>query len=164
MKCAKCKYAPQPDAEGYEDGCYHFEEDGCIWKDGSYGCTLNPMTLAAEERKYLNYIGEMGTAMGLEEDFRHKGISMEMTIDNCKHMIGYSKGSRVLHRNGKVYYKAYRNYWCNNGTKLNFDILCQPVYGYMEKSERKEYVYYYLTPAGLEWLGRKLGLQISLRD
>lgn len=162
MKCERCRFAPPSDAEGFSDECYHFETNGVVWKDGSYGCTLHYQTLAAEERRYLNYLSDMGTDMGIEEEYRVKGWNMDATVNNCKHMLGMDRGSRFLHRHGKVYYSAYRNYWCNNGDKLDFDLLCS--FGVMEKSQRREYVYYYLTDEGLRWLGNKLGLVISVRN
>lgn len=65
------------------------------------------------------------------------------------------------HRHGKAFYKPYRNYFCagSSGDRL-LDKLTG-VLGLAEKKQSERCTYYYLTRAGLDWLGRRLKMEIG---
>lgn len=162
MKCDRCRYAPTQGPDGDFDDCGYFDEFGITWKDGSLGCTVHPKTLEKNERDYCNYLGQMGTEMGLEMDFEQNGWDLDRTISRLKHFVGLDTDSRVYHRHGKAFYKAYRNYWYGR-PEPDFDHLSKEVFGFLTKeSARDEGMFYYsLTPSGLSWLSRKIGVTIK---
>jgi hypothetical protein len=83
-------------------------------------------------------------------------------------MIGYDHHipPKVYHRHGKVFYKAYRNYWSNGKReKPDFEYMCHKTFGYMAKQvDANGYVTYYLTEDGLRWLGNRMHLTIRETD
>lgn len=161
MKCSRCRFAPGPNSEGYyEDDCPYFDEYGTTWKDGEEGCTLSFHQLKKWDNEYADYLGNMGLEMGMEMDFDSRGISMEQTIDHCKHMLGMDNRS-TYKRHGKEFYKAYRNYW--DGEEPGLEWMSGDVIG-LAKNLRgeSESPYYKLTKAGIQWLERQIHVTIRL--
>lgn len=159
MKCEKCKFAPSADADGYEDECPAFYDYGKEFKDGSLGCTLTYSHMAKMEKLHDKAMNEEATDYGLEHDFEIHGYDMEKVIGFCKHFVGLDM-ARPYKRHGRLYYKAYRNYWYDNDNVPEFDLMCAGAFGLMGKKKEEKGVFYWLTAAGLEWLSRKTGIQI----
>lgn len=164
MKCEFCRFAPPVNADGFQDECPMFEKHGITWKDGREGCTVSYNHLLAQEQEYYDQLAEYATDWGLDHDFENHGWDMDMTIKHCKHMIGFDRHvpPKVYHRHGKVFYRAYRNYWGNGKReKPDFEYMCSNTFGYMEKVVSDEgMITYCLTDKGLEWLGRKISIVI----
>lgn len=156
MKCEFCRFQPPVGAEGYQDECGYFEKYGKVWKDGREGCTLTHAQLQKADEEYSEYLGNMGLDMGMADDFEHLGLSMERAIKVCKHMLGMDN-RKTYRRHGREFYKPYRNYFC--GYQKELDYLAGGI-GLAEKNPDGKYVYYSLTPAGIRWLERKIGIVI----
>ena len=84
----------------------------------------------------------------------------ETTIEKLKHSIGLDCESKIYHRKGKAYYKAYRNYWCACFPEDDFEKLCEN--GFMEKCESDTLIYYRLTAAGLKMFGAQININIKV--
>ena len=166
MRCDNCKFAPPADADGFEDECGYFEKYGKTFKDGSYGCTLHYKTLEKFSKRHDEDISWQGLIMGLEMDFATNGFNMDKTISDCKHMIGLDRASKIYHRNGHAYYKAYRNGWgTGKQEKPDFEVMCHKVFGLMNKRVSEQgNVFYHLTDLGIEWLSMQLGVVIREAD
>ncbi len=82
----------------------------------------------------------------------------EIHISAAKHAIGLDY-KKPYTRNGKKFYKLYRN---NFGTLLNdaiWTVLAEV--GYAAHDEPiEDMVMYWLTEKGLKWLGNELGIKI----
>lgn len=162
MKCERCRFAPPINSEGFQDECGVFDKYGTVWKDGKEGCTLAYQTLARNERMHDEAMSQMATDWGLEHDFENHGWDIIKTIEDCKHMIGFSP-NKVYHRHNKPFYKAYRNYWYGK-QRDDFDYMCHKTFNYMEIYEKTHdgYVYYSLTKDGIKWLERQM--KIGIRE
>lgn len=156
MKCEYCRFAPPVGAEGYQDECGYFEKYGTIWKDGRDGCTLSYKQLEKLDDEYAESLGNMGLDMGMQMDFEHMGISLEKTIDHCKHMLGMDL-RKTYRRHGKEYYRPYRNYWYGNDPGLEW---FSKMYLADKEQEEGKLPYYYLTEQGIRWLERRIGITI----
>ena len=141
----RCDYCPLSDPE---DTCPEAEgEYGIEHKDGVCGC-----------RMYAETLGEIGIDMGIEMDFSPE--ELERVTEICKHMVGLDY-KRPYHRHGKAFYRAYRNYYVDvpEGNRL-LDKLPEcllTVHRYARGA------IYHLTPTGLSWLGRRIGVVIHNR-
>lgn len=80
-------------------------------------------------------------------------------IDIAKHCIGLDR-IKPYTRHGKKFYRPYRNYYSTgrNSEGWNEMVLA----GYAEHGEKNSHGGYtfWLTRAGLDWLGKELGLHI----
>lgn len=158
MKCERCRFAPPVEADGYQDECIYFEKYGITWKDGQEGCTLTHAQLKKYEDEYDEYLGNMGTDMGLEMDFEQKGLDLGKAVDLCRHMIGMDN-RRTYIRHGKKFYKPYRNYFCGYQKELHVlarHRICEEI--------PDKYTLYKLTRSGFGWLERQLKIRITLAD
>ena len=156
MKCEHCRFAPPVGAEGYQDECGYFEKYGTTWKDGQDGCTLHYKQLEKWDNEYSDYLGITGLEMGMKMDFEHHGISMEKTIEHCKHMLGMDN-RKTYKRHGREYYRPYRNYWCGEEPALEWFSKM----GLAEKEQEEgKLPYYYLTRQGMDWLERRISVVI----
>lgn len=80
----RCDYCP---LSGQEDGCPENESEyGIEHKDGMAGCKHPWSWVEKRDREYSEYLGDMGTDMGIEHDF--PGEKLSQLIEICKHMIG----------------------------------------------------------------------------
>lgn len=161
MRCMRCRYAPPPDSEGFQDECPFFEEYGRKWKDGSIGCTLNYQTLRKWNAQRDESVADMGTDMGIAMDFENRQWDMERALSDLRHMIGLDGFKHKPYtRHGRKFYKPYRNYWAGTNKYLDY---FSGALGIVEKQEPKitdGMPYYYLTKYGLHWLGRMIGVTI----
>lgn len=153
MRCDCCPLCPVDDyAVCIEsEGKYGVEH-----ADGMSGCRHPRNWAEKRNEEYCNYLGDMGTDMGIEMMFSEDDL--KKAIELCKHTIGLDH-SKPYHRHGKVFYKPYRNYFAAsiNGEKL-LDRLSGLV---VERRETERSVIYRLTPDGLKWLGRQLNITIK---
>ena len=149
----RCDYCPLSDPE---DTCPEAEgEYGIEHKDGVCGCR-HPWNWAHKrDMMYADALGEMGLDMGIEMDFAPE--ELERVTEICKHMVGLDY-ERPYHRHGKAFYRAYRNYYGDvpEGNRL-LDKLPECLFT-VRRDERG--ATYHLTPAGLAWLGRRIGVVI----
>ena len=154
MRCDCCPLADPNDACSECEGKY-----GLDHKDGVSGCRHPRNWVEKRDKDYADYLGDMGTDMGIEMDFTAEELSQ--LIEICKHMIGLDY-KRPYHRNGKAFYRPYRNYYCDTETgnslldKLPKDVIS------VKKSEK--FTWYYLTDCGLKWLGRQLKIIIKSEE
>ena len=163
MRCEYCKFAPPVGPEGEQDECGYYEKYGTIWKNGDYGCTLRRQTLEKNEREYDEYLGWMGTEMGLEMQFEYLKLDLKNTIERCKHFVGLDcYKPKIYHRHGKAFCRAYRNRWYSNKEEPDFDAMCSEAFGLMVKKVGEGGIWYHLTNRGLEWLGRQVKVKIKL--
>lgn len=159
MRCDNCPLCPIAE----DDVCIETEgKYGIEHADGMLGCR-HPRNWA-EKKSYEcdKYYGDMGTDMGIETMFSED--ELKQVIELCKHMVGLDNQkpySRIYHRHGKAFYKAYRNYYIDgvSGNKL-LDRLVG-VIGIMRKEQNRIGNLYALTQYGLEWLGRQLNITIK---
>lgn len=153
MRCDCCPLCPVDDY----DVCIESEgKYGIEHADGMSGCRHPRNWAEKRNEEYCNYLGDMGTDMGIEMMFSEDDL--KKAIELCKHTIGLDY-SKPYHRHGKVFYKPYRNYFAasSNGEKL-LDRLSGLV---VERRETERSVIYRLTPDGLKWLGRQLNITIK---
>lgn len=155
MKCEFCLFQPPVGAEGYQDECGYFEKYGKVWKDGREGCTLTFAQLQKAEEEYSEYLGNMGVDMGLEMDFEQYGYSMDRAVKLAKHMLGMDH-RKPYRRHGKDFYKPYRNYFCGHDDQLSM----MARHRLMDEIPDEKDTWYSLTPAGIRWLERKIGIVI----
>ena len=151
MRCDCCPLAP------YDDICPESEgEYGIEHKDGSLGCRHPRNWIEKRDNERSKYYGDMGTDMGIEMTLTESELAR--AIELCKHMVGLDYKS-PYHRNGKSFYKPYRNYYeaPKDGNpildKLPFNIITKRVVGVS--------AWYELTNDGLKWLGRRLNITIT---
>lgn len=152
----RCDYCPLSNPE---DTCPEAEgEYGIEHKDGVCGCR-HPWNWAYKrETMYADALGEMGLDRGIEMDFAPE--ELERVTEICKHMVGLDY-KRPYHRHGKAFYRAYRNYYEDvpEGNRL-LDKLPECLFT-VQRDERG--TTYHLTPTGLAWLGRQIGVVIHNR-
>ena len=80
-------------------------------------------------------------------------------IGLMKHCIGLDR-KRPYTRHGKKFYRPYRNYYSTGKSQAGWEELTQA--GYAERGERNSHggYLYWLTRAGLDYLGEKIGVKI----
>lgn len=155
MRCDCCPLCPIAE----DDVCLESEgKYGIEHADGMLGCKHPRNWAEKRSNEHDTALGEMGMDMGIEMTFTPEELTK--VIDLCKHMVGLDR-HQPYHRHGKAFYKPYRNYFCDgaNGNRL-FDKLTG-VLGLITSRQSEKYVYYYLTRSGLDWLGRRLKIEIG---
>lgn len=81
-------------------------------------------------------------------------------IDLAKHCIGLDQKKPYI-RHGKKFYRPYRNYYNTNRNTRSWDVMVEMGYaGRNEEKNRYGGYTYWLTRAGLDWLGEQLGMHI----
>lgn len=153
MRCDCCPLCPlsEDDICPESEGKYGIEHS-----DGMLGCK-HPYNWAKKRGEaYDEYLGNMGTDMGIEMTFTHDELNQVLEI--CKHMIGLDY-KRPYHRHGKAFYNPYRNYY---EAPLSGNLLLDRLPQHIVKVENCGLsVRYTLTNDGLRWLGRQVGLVIK---
>lgn len=155
MRCDCCPLCPSAE----DDACVEAEgKYGIEHADGMLGCKHPWNWIKKREKESDEHYGNMGVDMGLEMTLTEKELATLTEL--CKHMVGLDY-HKPYHRHGKAYYKPYRNYFCEGlcGNEL-FDKLTGSL-GLMIKRCSENCTYYYLTRAGLDWLGRRLKIKIG---
>lgn len=154
MRCDCCLLADSEDGCPENEGKYGIEH-----KDGVLGCKHPWNWVEKRDKDYADYLGETGMDMGIAFSFTAKELSR--LIEICKYMIGLDR-KRPYHRNGRAFYKPYRNHYCDTETgnrlldRLPQDVIC------VERSEN--HTWYWLTEDGLKWLGRQLNINIKQEE
>ena len=86
-------------------------------------------------------------------------------VELAKHAIGMGLG-KPYKRHGRVFYRPYRNYFATSYGCADYE--CWETLedaGYAKSIQRDEYgKTFWLTRAGLDWLGEKLGVHIYDED
>lgn len=155
MRCDLCPLCPIAD----DDVCPECEgEYGIEHADGMLGCKHPWNWIKKRDEEHTEYLGNMGTDMGIEMDFTPEELAE--VIDLCKHMVGLDY-QKPYHRHGKAFYRPYRNYFADGipGNRLLNKLT--GVLGLITSRQSEKCVYYYLTRAGLDWLGRRLKIEIG---
>ena len=83
-------------------------------------------------------------------------------IELAKHCIGLDR-KKPYSRNGKKFYRPYRNYFATSSTGCDLDDWeAMKSAGYADKWKQNQHGGYtfYLTREGLDWLGEELGIHI----
>ena len=151
MRCDCCPFG------SVEDVCPEAENEyGIEHKDGVLGCKHPRNWVEKRDREHAEYLGEMGTDMGIEMDLSEN--ELKRAIELCKHMIGLDY-SRPYHRHGKAFYKPYRNYF--EAPITGDKTLDKLPYFIIKKEISDTSVWYTLTSDGLKWLGRQLKITIK---
>lgn len=83
-------------------------------------------------------------------------------IDLAKHAIGLNGRRRPYTRNGKQYYKPYRNYFATSLPCEPWEMMTWAGYAVMRRQTRdgQPIATFWLTREGLDWLGEQLGVYI----
>lgn len=87
-------------------------------------------------------------------------VSNSKYIELSKHCIGLGR-KKPYTRHGKKFYRPYRNYYSTGKNFESWELMVEA--GYAERDEEKNQhggYTYWLTRAGLDWLGEKLGIRI----
>ena len=151
MRCDCCPFGSDDDTCPEAEGKYGIEH-----KDGVLGCKHPRNWIEKRDREHTDYLGEMGTDMGIEmdltEDERKKAIEL------CKHMIGLGH-AKPYHRHGKAFYKPYRNYFA--ASSAGEEVLEKLPSFIISKRRTETSVVYVLTAEGISWLGRQLQMHIK---
>lgn len=152
-----CEFCPLSDPEDVcpeaENGKYGYETS-----DGRLGCRHPRNWVEKRDNEHCQAIGDMGLDMGIEMDLSEEELSRAIEI--CEHMVGLDY-KRPYHRHGKSFYKAYRNYYADvpKGNRI-LDKMPSELFR-VHRNERG--ATYYLTQTGLDWLGRQLKMNITMR-
>lgn len=82
---------------------------------------------------------------------------------NVLHCIGLidsgSQRHKPYHRHGRTFYKPWRNYFSNSAPAKDWEKLC--AHGYAAHGPVDDHgVTYWMTRAGLDWLGAQLDMTI----
>ena len=153
MRCDCCPLCPIAEDEVCleSEGKYGIEH-----KDGMLGCKHPRNWCEKRSDEHDIALGEMGTDMGIEMSLT-KG-ELKKAIELCKHMIGL-ENSKPYRRHGKVFYKAYRNFFAAPSTG---DEVLEKLPSFIISKRRTETsVVYVLTAEGISWLGRQLQMHIK---
>ena len=160
MKCDTCPFAPTRSEAGDYDECIAPPEYQVTWKDGRDGCALTYRQLKKMDDARDADFAAMGEDMGIEMDFKNKGWDIDHAIELMSHTIGLDQ-KRPYKRNGKLFYRPYRNYFTGENEYLTY---LSGAVGLVERTEpdgeRGKWTRYALTRRGLDFLGRHLGITI----
>lgn len=79
-------------------------------------------------------------------------------VELATHAIGMNN-KRTYKRHGRTWYKPYRNVYCagSQGDPVWDEMVKE---GYAKASQGLQSVYYFMTRAGLDWLGQQTGVNI----
>lgn len=80
-------------------------------------------------------------------------------IELAKHCIGLDRKKPYV-RHGKKFYRPYRNFYATGKAYQDWEIIENA--GYAERGNRNQHGGYtfFMTRAGLDWLGLELGIHI----
>lgn len=81
-------------------------------------------------------------------------------VSLASHCIGLDR-KKPYKRHGRLFYRPYRNYYSASQHDCEWwDMMVDAGYAGADKKNRYGGRTYWLTRAGLDWLGGKLGIQI----
>lgn len=86
--------------------------------------------------------------------------TMRQQVLHCIGMVdSCSQRHKPYRRHGKVFYRPWRNYFSLRTPSKQWEELCE--HGYADYGAGSECgVLYWVTRAGLDWLGKQLGMTI----
>ena len=103
------------------------------------------------------------------ELYTHEALPDGRTITYCTmrqqvlHCIGMvdsgSQRHKPYRRHGKVFYRPWRNYFSTPAPSKQWEALCARGYAAHSPADDRG-VMYWMTRAGLDWLGDQLGMMI----
>lgn len=101
---------------------------------------------------------ELATRLENIEEEKARAARVAAMVDLATHAIGMNN-KKPYKRHGQTWYKPYRNYYCagSQGDPVWDEMVKQ---GYAEASKGLSSVYYFMTRAGLDWLGEQTGINI----
>ena len=91
-------------------------------------------------------------------DFSQKPREVQLAA----HTIGLDN-KRPYQRHGKFFYRPYRNYFSTHGKDIYLSLwqsLCDKGYAKCRNGYNPGNIIFWLTRAGLDWLGDELGITI----
>ena len=91
-------------------------------------------------------------------DLSHKTKEIQLAA----HTIGLDN-KWPYQRHGKLFYRPYRNYFSTHGKDIYLSLwqsLCDKGYAKCLKGHNPGNITFWLTRAGLDWLGQELGITI----
>ena len=91
-------------------------------------------------------------------DLSHKTKEIQLAA----HTIGLDN-KRPYQRHGKFFYRPYRNYFSTHGKDIYLSLwqsLCDKGYAKCRNGYNPGNIVFWLTRAGLDWLGDELGITI----
>lgn len=156
MRCDCCPLCPiaEDDVCPESEGKYGIEHH-----DGMAGCKHPYNWAKKRDEAYSEHLGDTGTDMGVEMTFTAE--ELDRVIEICKHMIGLDK-ERPYHRNGKAFYKPYRNYY---EEPLHENSLLARLPQHLISVEKDMFsAWYKLTNSGLRWLSGRLNITIKREE
>lgn len=169
MRCERCKALQLDDYEcGVYDCILGVSEDELVeFPDGEYGCKLHWKTIqrCIRERDLCYEISMAeGQKMCNPEKYDEvlEKANGKRYIEEAKHCVGLDR-KKPYKRNGKLYFRPYRNYFNTNyddeiWSDLKFlgfaDCDCE----YWENEEKKKSVFFSLNEDGRKWLAEKIGI------
>lgn len=169
MKCEKCKACVLTDYEcGVWDCSIGVPEDNQVeFPDGDYGCSLHWKTiqkmLREKDESHAVSIAD-GQKMCNPEQYKKilEKADGERYIHQAMHCIGLDR-VKPYKRNGKLYFRPYRNYYNTNyddkvWSDLRYLGFAECDCNYWESDEKKKSVFYHLNEDGRQWLAGKLGI------
>lgn len=92
------------------------------------------------------------------EQEKERAARVADMVDLASRAIGMNNKKKYK-RHGKTWYRPYRNYYCagRQGDPVWEEMVAK---GYAQKSKGLSSVYYFMTRAGLDWLGEQTGVNI----
>ena len=91
-------------------------------------------------------------------DLSHKTKEIQLAA----HTIGLDN-KRPYQRHGKFFYRPYRNYFSTHGKDIYLSLwqsLCDKGYAKCRNGYNPGNIVFWITRAGLDWLGDELGITI----
>ena len=83
----------------------------------------------------------------------------ELCISRARHCIGLDR-RKPYRRHGKLFYRPFRNHFYTKRNDAVWTEMENAGYAKHWSMNRDGYADFYLTRAGLDWLGEKLGMHI----
>lgn len=167
-KCEYCKAFVSTSYEYGEYECYAGvpEEEMIEDSKGNCGCKLHWKTiqkLIREHNKWYDISLADGQRTCNPEKYAEvlERANTGKHIERAKHCLGLDRNNPYK-RNGKLFYRPYRNYY---NTNYDDEIWSDLRYlGFAEcdckywEEEKKKSVFYWLNEDGRKWLAEKLGI------
>lgn len=169
MKCERCPANVKTSYEYDEYDCYAGVPDEELTEDkkGNYGCNLHWKTIQKRLQEHYNsYNISIADGQRMCNPEKYAVIlekaNGDAYIKCAMHCIGLDR-KKPYKRNGKMYYRPYRNYYnttYNNAIWSNLRFLgfseCDK--NYWEIKDGSEATNFWLNEDGRKWLAEKLGI------
>ena len=169
MKCERCPANVKTSYEYDEYACYAGvpEEEQTEDEKGNYGCNLHWKTIQKLIRRHDDSYDISladGQRMCNPEKYAEtlERANGKLHIEYAKHCIGLDR-NHPYKRNGKLYYRPYRNYYNTTYNNPTWSDLCYLGFAecdkhYWEIKDGTERTNFWLNEDGRKWLAEKLGI------